>query len=182
MKTVFATRSTPKTKIPPYASNFKKEYLFITELDREFSNFINHLHKLNDGLFESRLAYKIKYSIKDFLKRQNQGKFKEISNLILQRDEVNNLIFINEKLKMYNQRYLKLSYDSDENPYPGFKEFYDIFKVIFNQIKYEDRDSDDDSDIEEDYFVVLPDIEEDYFLELLNSFSDSDSSDSDSDD
>ena len=113
--------------------------------------------------------------MKRFLRAQEKGKIKNISNFMLPSNVFNNLIFINEQFEFYNQRYDAFCDDDDDygsdsdsdddsvseylvdgKPYPGFKEFYDIFKIIFSQIKYEDSDSDDDSDIE-DFDTILPD-------------------------
>ena len=55
-------------KIPHYARDYKKEYLYIRGLNKEFKYFINKLDKLNDGLFESPIANKIKYNMKRFLR------------------------------------------------------------------------------------------------------------------
>ena len=56
-------------KIPEYAREYKKEYLFIIGINKEFKYFIDKLDKLNDGLFESPIANRIKYNMKrnDFL-------------------------------------------------------------------------------------------------------------------
>ena len=69
-------------------------------------------------------------------------------------------------------------YFVDGKPYPGFKEFYDIFKNIFNQIKYKEygSDSDSDSDTEELDFPYTEIDFEDFFT-MLNSTYDSDDSD-----
>ena len=171
-------------KISEYATNYKKEYLYIRGLNKEFKYFINKLDDLNNGLFESNISNRIKYNMKRFLRGQEKGKIKDISNLMLQRDDFNNLIFINEQFGYYKLRYDAFCDDSDDNdyysdddnsdddgngeylvdgkPYPGFKEIYDIFKLFFNQIKYEgcDSDSDSDSDIE-DFDIVLPDSDDD---------------------
>ena len=168
-------------KIPEYATNYKKEYLYIRGLNKEFKYFINKLDDLNNGLFESNISNRIKYNMKRFLRGQEKGKIKDISDLVLQRDDFNNLIFINEQFGYYKLRYDAFCDDSDDNdyysdddsdddgngeylvdgkPYPGFKEFYDIFKLFFNQIKYEGSDSDSDSDIE-DFDIVLPDSDDD---------------------
>ena len=40
-------------KIPPYAREYKKEYLFIRGINKEFKYFIDKLDDLNNGLFES---------------------------------------------------------------------------------------------------------------------------------
>ena len=138
-------------KIPEYATNYKKEYLYIRGLNKEFKYFINKLDDLNNGLFESNISNRIKYNMKRFLRGQEKGKIKDISDLVLQRDDFNNLIFINEQFGYYKLRYDAFCDDSDDNdyysdddsdddgngeylvdgkPYPGFIEFYDIFKKI----------------------------------------------------
>ena len=156
-------------KIPEYARDYKKE----------FEYFKNKLDKLNDGLFESNIADRIKYIMKRFLRAQEKGKIKNISGLMLPSNVFNNLIFINEQFEFYKLRYDAFCDDDDDygsdsdsdddsvseylvdgKPYPGFKEFYDIFKNIFSQIKNEDSDSDDDSDIE-DFDIILPDSDSD---------------------
>ena len=92
-------------KIPPYARDYKKEYLFIRGLNKEFEYFKNKLDKLNDGLFESNISNKIKYNMKRFLRGQEKGKLKDISNLMLPRYDVDNLIFINDQFLMYKIRW-----------------------------------------------------------------------------
>ena len=166
---------TEKSKIPPYASSFKKEYLYIRGLDQEFKFFSNKLVDLNKGLFESKNSSRIKYIMKRFLRAQERGKIKDISNFIFPSydiDSIRNILFINEQFELYKIRYDAFCDDSDDDnhyysddsdsdddddeylvdgkPYPGFKEFYDIFKMIFNQIKYKGYDSDSDSDIDID--------------------------------
>ena len=169
-------------KISFYALEYRREYLFIRGLNKEFKYLINKLDNLNKGLFESNLSIRIKYNMKRFLRGQEKGKIKDISNLILQRDDVDNLIFINEEFGYYKLRYDAFCDDSDDNdyysdddsdddgngeylvdgkPYPGFKEIYDIFKLFFNQIKYEVCDSDDESDNEKYYNIILPDSDDD---------------------
>ena len=177
-------------KIPEYAREYKKEYLFIRGLNKEFEYFINKLYKLNDGLFESNIADRIKNIMKIFLRGQEKGKIKDISNFIIPSyddDNVCNLIFINKQFELYKLRYDAFcdddfvygnDSDSDDDsvgeylvhgkPYPGFKEFYDIFKIIFSQIRNEDSDSDSDSDSDidsdsviEEFDIILPDSDDD---------------------
>ena len=149
-------------KIPTYANEYKREYLFIRGLNKEFMYLINKLDDLNNGLFESNISNRIKYNMKRFLRGQEKGKLKDISDLVLCIEDITNLIFINEHFGYYKLRYDAFS--KDKKPYPGFKEIYDIFKLFFNQIKYEgcdsDSDSDSDSDIE-DFDIVLPDSDDD---------------------
>ena len=157
-------------KIPEYAREYKREYQFIRGINKEFKYLINKLDNLNNGLFESNISNRIKYNMKRFLRAQEKGKIKDISDLVLQREDLDNLIFINEQFGYYKLRYDAFCDDSDDNdyysdddsdddgngeylvdgkPYPGFKEIYDIFKLFFNQINYKGFDS--DSDIEDFY-------------------------------
>ena len=77
-------------EIPEYATNYKKEYLYIRGLNKEFKYFINKLHDLNNGLFESNISNRIKYNMKRFLRGQEKGKRKDISELVLQREDLAN--------------------------------------------------------------------------------------------
>ena len=130
---------------------------------------INKLDTLNHGLFESKTVVGIKNIMKRFLRAQEKGKLKNISNFILPSDITCNLNSINKNFELYKLRYdafcgddFVYGGDSDEyfvdgKPYPGFIEFYDIFKKIYNQIKNEDEDEDD----YEDYDIILLDSDSD---------------------
>ena len=104
-------------KIPHYARDYKKEYLFIRGINKEFEYFKNKLDKLNDGLFESNISNRIKYNMKRFLRGQEKGKLKDISNLMLPKYDVDNLIFINEQFRTYKIRwdFFNASDDSDDS-------------------------------------------------------------------
>ena len=176
-------------KIPEYAREYKREYQFIRGLNKEFGYFIKKLNDLNKGLFESNLTNRIKNFMKRFLRAREKGKFKDISDFIFPDNILNNIIFINQQFGYYKLRYDAFCDDSDDDsdivgdndsdeynddsdddgngeylvdgkPYPGFIEFYDIFKKNFSQIKNEDSYSDSDSDIE-DFDIVLPDSDDD---------------------
>ena len=174
-------------KIPEYAREYKREYQFIRGLNKEFGYFIKKLNDLNKGLFESNLTNRIKNFMKRFLRAQEKGKFKDISDFIFPDNILNNIIFINQQFGYYKLRYDAFCDDSDDDsngfsdivgdydsdsdsdeynddsdddgngeylvdgkPYPGFIEFYDIFKKIFNQIKNDDSDDCDSDDCESD--------------------------------
>ena len=186
-----------KSKIPIYASNFKREYLFIRGLNKYFKCFSKKLDSLNHGLFESNISNTIKKYMKRFLRSQEKGKFNNINNFIIPSydiDIIRDIIFINEQFELYKIRYDFFCDNNDNNndddddddddddngeylvdgkPYPGFKEFYDIFKMIFNQIKFNDynnynSDSDSDSDREEfDFPYTESDFE--YFFTMIGS-------------
>ena len=161
-------------KIPEYARNYKKEYFYIRGLNKEFKYLKNKLDNLNNGLFESPIASRIKYIMKRFLRAEEKGKLKDISNLMLPRDDVYNLIFINDRFRMYKIRWDYFNPSDDDiddedddsddgdvevgiddsddedneydgkNVYPGFKEIYDIFKLFFSKLNIEYEDSDSD--------------------------------------
>ena len=171
-------------KIPEYAKEYKREYQFIRGLNKEFEYFIKKLNNLNNGLFETNSTNSIKYYMKRFLRRQEDGRFKDISNFIFPDNILNNIIFINEQFGYYKLRYDAFCDDSDDDdsnsfsnivgdydsdsdsdeynddsdnggnseylvdgkPYPGFIEFYDIFKQIYNQIKKDDYSDEYESD------------------------------------
>ena len=71
MKTGIADHFKPTNKIPEYAREYKKEYLFIIGINKEFKYFIDNLDDLNNGLFESHRADRIKYLMTRFLKGVN---------------------------------------------------------------------------------------------------------------
>ena len=169
-------------KIPEYARDYKKEYLCIRGLNQEFEYFTKKLNDLNNGLFETNSTNRIKNFMKRFLRGQENGKFKDISNFIFPDNILNNIIFINQQFGYYKLRYDAFCDNSDDDsdsdsdsdsdnvcgvreylvdgkPYPGFIEFYDIFKKNFNQIKI-----DDDDDIDDDYCKEYEnsDIDSDY--------------------
>ena len=164
-------------KIPLYASNFKREYQYIRGLNLYFQCFAKKLDLLNHGLFESNISNTIKKYMKRFLREQEKGKFNDISNFYIPSYDDNiirDIIFIDKQFELYKIRYdyfcdysddysgeyntdYYYNYDNeylvDGKPYPGFKEFYDIFKMVFNQIKYEKYNSDSDSDSDIDFYI-----------------------------
>ena len=174
MKTGIQAGFIPFPKIPIYASDFKKEYLYIRGLDQDLKYFINKADLLNQGLFETKSSNRIKYNIKRFLRAQEKGKLKDISEFKPDYNIVGNFIEVNKHFDLYKMRYDffcenggdDVHYDSDGDvvnddgeylvdgkPYPGFIEIYDTFKMIFNQIQYEDCDSDSDSEIDIDDYI-----------------------------
>ena len=114
-------------KIPEYATNYKKEYLYIRGLIKEFKYFINKLDDLNNGLFESNISNRIKYNMKRFQRGQEKGKLKDISELVLQRYDY---LYIQDF-------YLNLCYEIKFYDNPSYKEFFDLIGKLYNKIKIE---------------------------------------------
>ena len=161
-------------KIPFYASNFKREYLFIRGLNKYFKCFAKKLDLLNHGLFESNTSNTIKKYMKRFLREQEKGKFNDISNLYIPSyaiDIIRDMIFISEQFEDYKRRCICDDSDDDDDDddnggyggyddwgaslvdskfFPGFKEFYNIFTKIFDQLNYNRFDCESDSEIESD--------------------------------
>ena len=149
-------------KIPEYARDYKKEYLLIIGINKEFRYFVEHIHESPIGLFENHRVARIKYFIKRFLKGQERGKLQDTSNFEIESRVVDNLIKIKKNFLNFNQyiNFCKCCYHEDDvpfiDPYPGFKNIYDDFELFCSKfkIKYEDggsfwdhfTDSDSDSD------------------------------------
>ena len=122
-KNMISNTNLYKSKIPEYAREYKREYQFIND-------------RLNNGLNEFRLIDRIKFNLKRFLRGQEKGTLKDISDFVLPFDEVDNIIYINEHFEFRSLRWN--DFFDNAKPHPGFVEIYDIFKLFFNQIKYED--------------------------------------------
>ena len=143
-------------KIPHYAREYKKEYLYIRGLNKEFKYFQNHLDELNDGLFKSKRSDRLCYLIKRFLRAQEKGKLKDISEFEIYEFEVEYLIKIKDRFRCYKLRYNACNnVDSDEDcgdvnevVYPGFGYIFNLFEIFFNKLNIEYEDTYSYSDIE----------------------------------
>ena len=178
-------------KIPEYTKEYKREYQFIRGINKEFKYFVDNLDKATTGLFENHRVDRIKYFIKRFLRGQEKGKLQDIRNFEIYEDDVDNLIKIENNFYNFNQYiiFCKDCYEDDEpfiDPYPGFKNIYDDFKIFFSKLNiiYEEvnyiSDSDSDSDREElDLSYTDSDLED--FCDIVKSLVSNSQSDSDSD-
>ena len=176
-------------KISPYTTNYKKEYLFIKGLNKEIRYFINREDLLNNGLFMTKSAQRIKNIIRRFLKGQERGKLKDISEFKIYEDEVCNLISVKDRFRCYKIRYDffykedsdvsdddesddsvvddsdddSVVDDSDDDSvvdvYPGFKDIYDVFELFVSKLNIK-YDDDSDSDFE-NYEIIFPDSDSD---------------------
>ena len=175
-QTFGVTGFTSINKIPEYAREYKKEYLYIRGLNKEFKYFINKLDNLNNGLFESYIADRIKYFMKRFLRAQEKGKLKDISEFEIPDDIVFNLNKIKVLFDAWKLRYDALNNvsDSDEDfdevnevVYPGFGKLYKLFKIFYNKLNIyyeEEEESDYEEENDEDFHIVriVSDYDSDY--------------------
>ena len=184
-QTFGVTGFTSFNKIPEYAREYKREYQFIRGLNKEFKYFVDNLDKATTGLFENHRVDRIKYFIKRFLRGQEKGKLQDISNFEIYEDDVDNLIKIEKNFYNFNQYiiFCKDCYEDDEpfiDPYPGFKNIYDDFKIFFSKLniiyKRVNYISDSDNDSENlDFSYTDSDMED--FVNMLNNLVKNSSSD-----
>ena len=131
-------------KIPEYARDFKKEYLFIRGINKEIKYFVDNINDATTGLFENDRVDRIKYFIKRFLKGQERGKLQDTNNFEINNIDVDNLIKIKKNFLNFNQyiNFCKSCFDEDEpfiDPYPGFKNIYYDFELFFSKFKIKIR-------------------------------------------
>ena len=164
-------------KIPHYARDYKKEYLFIRGLNKEFGQLKNKMDKMDiidNDFFESPKIIRIKNFMKRFFRAHEKGRLKDISDFVIYDYDVVDKIIdknFNRFLKLYKMRWDYFN-DSDyednenngydgKNDCPGFKEFYDNYELFFSQINYKSSDCDSDcdnnySDYEDYEFILIP--------------------------
>ena len=124
-------------KIPEYARDFKKEYLFIRGINKEIKYFVDNINDATTGLFENDRVDRIKYFIKRFLKGQERGKLQDISSFVLR----NYISFIEDL-------YLIIIYEIDfeEVDKLDYRHFYELFCKFYEKIKIVYYDDDDDDE------------------------------------
>ena len=81
-------------KIPEYARNYKKEWLFIRGINKEFKYFVDNIDEASSGLFENHRVDRIKKFIKKFLLSQERGKLQDTSNFEIKNIDIDYLIKI----------------------------------------------------------------------------------------
>ena len=166
MRTSISQNKTQRTnKIPEYAKDFRKEWLYIRGIDKKCHEFLMTLDIGRRDLFKSTKANNLKCYIKKFLKDQERGRLKDISGCSFKHFDVSNIDYLEEQLGEYsdlyvdpnscefNQEYYDLFIDIH---YPGYKEFFELISLFNDKIEkedpiiifknYSDSDSDSDSD------------------------------------
>ena len=123
----FQNYITKTNKIPEYARDYKKEYLFIRGINKMCLNFISKYETDSRKRFVSEYYDSIKYFIKRFLKGQERGKLKDISNLMLPKYC---FLYIEEF-------YLNIYYEIEFDDNPIYVEFFDLIGKLYNKIKIE---------------------------------------------
>ena len=186
-KIVFKGGNEFTNKIPEYAKDFKREWQYIRGINKTCEIFLKKIVSTSGEIFNSPIANRIKYDIKNFLKAQERGRLKDISNFCFSFIDANNIECLEEQMSYYtdlyvddsfqfNDEYYELNVDRD---YPGFKELIGLVSILNDMIKKEDPivrfESDSDSETE-DYYNDLND-----FMNFFNRAIKVSDSDSDSD-
>ena len=139
--------------IPNYAKNFKKEYIFIIDINQKCERFLKKIDEEN--VFNSPQAKKLIIYFNKFLIFQELGYFKDISNYYFKEEDVNFIVYLESKLEenmdlFFNPVSLKFEEEKYENDETGFKLFFESFEKFKDKIKEKDInlifDSDSDSD------------------------------------
>ena len=163
-------------KIPEYARDFKKEWLFIRGINKTCFCFMEKYESGAIQPFVSSCSNSIRYFIKKNLKYQKRGYIKDISCFTFKKSDVISI----ENLMLT----LIFDFDDDEeeNEYTlGYNDFYSLFCDFNDKIKirdYEENEDYDESNLPIEYYSAPSELEE--YLNRLDLYSDSDS-DSDSD-
>ena len=149
-------------KIPEYAKDFKREYIYIRGINKKCGEFMRILGDNTDSfekVFWSSRARTLIEWFKDFLEAQRMGKLQNISKLKFKYFDVNNIECLEEQLDNYRDLYVDSgSYEFDEESYelnididyPGFRELFNLISLFNDKIKKEEPIfnwiSDSDSD------------------------------------
>ena len=161
-------------KIPEYARDFKKEFLFIIGVNKLFHKFEDKYEIYESKIYNSIYCDKIKYFIKRFLKFQEYGYLKDTSCFVFRKFDV---FYIEDIYLMLRYDYEMYTDDemSNDDFYPGFRDFYNLFCKFYDKINagYDDID-------EGDFYLKTIEIYSDPRNKVIVYDSDSDS-DSDSD-
>ena len=141
-----ANTETTQNKIPEYAKDFKREWLFIRGINKECGEFIG-ISDFVEEAFISFRANRIKNFIRYILKAEERGKIKEISSLVFNECDVGNIECLEEELAeftdicvnsdslLFDQEYYDVGFDLD---YPGFTELFELVSLLNEKIKVQE--------------------------------------------
>ena len=170
--------NTSKNKIPEYAKDFKKEWLYITGINKKCGEFMKKLGENTDSfekVFQSPRAKALIRHFKDVLEYQKIGKLQNINKLKFKLSAVEKIIElrIHIYLNMGNVFYSDYLLDED------FQDFFENL-IIFTKNTNIKNEEDFEDDL---YLEQLSESESDReFREFVDRAFESESeSDSDSD-
>ena len=144
-------------KIPEYATNYKKEYLFIRGINKEFEYFVDYMEDPNREKFCIPKVDRFRNIIKRFLRAQEKGRLQDISDFKIDNFDVYSLIRSKKILDRLNinVEFVKFYFHEDDrpfvNPYPGLEDIYEDFNLFYSKLRFQFKfEEDSDSDIDYD--------------------------------
>ena len=108
-------------KIPEYAKDFKKEWLYIRGINKKCGEFLNRIYFSSRNLYKSPLANNIIYYIKKFLKYQEKGLLKDICGLYFEYFDVNKIFCLEKRM---HRLYLSFLIQENNEIYNKFPDFF----------------------------------------------------------
>ena len=155
-------------KIPEYAKDYKREYQFIRGINKEFRH-ITYVMENEENLeddFKSHKLDKVMKMIKRFLRAQEKGKFKDISNLEFDYFHINNIYEVKKGIDYYyaiiQDRYDWIRGKDDESLVSRYEIYKHDLELFLSKLCIEIEDTDDDScDSDDDYDIIFTDRDSD---------------------
>ena len=141
-------------KIPEYAREYKKEYLYIRGLNKEFKYLIDFMENC-DNEFKSHKLDRIMKFIKRFLRAQENGRLKDISDFEFDYFDINNIYEIKKDINYYYS-IIQNCYDwsrgfNDESLVSRYEIYKNDLELFFSKLNIEIEDTDDSCDSFYDY-------------------------------
>ena len=143
----FVSKSTQNhSKIPEYAKDFRKEWLYIRGINKMCGEFIERLHDNTisyEKVFSSSRAKALIKDFKNVLKAEKNGKLQNISNFCFKYIDVCDIECLEEEMIYYEESYVdQLSCQFDElnidTKFPSFRELFNLVCLFNNKIKKEE--------------------------------------------
>ena len=164
-------------KIPEYARDFKKEYLFIRGINKECFLFLEKYETEDTQIFNSSHSDRIKYFIKRFLKFQERCYIKDTSFLVFKKCDVYNIE------NLFDNMQYDFKEKNELTKFLGYRDFFNLFCKFYEKINFRKYDDDDDDYVKPTEYLSDPRIKEINFVFDFDSYGfDSDSDGVNSDD
>ena len=118
--------------IPSYAKDFKKEYLFIFDINKRCEKLLKKIDQEN--VFNSSQAKNL------IIYFQNLDYFKDINNFYFKHEDVSFIEYLESKLEenmdlFFNPNSYKFDQEKYDNDDSGFKDFFESFTNFKDKIK-----------------------------------------------
>ena len=146
-----------KYKIPEYAKDFRKEWLYIKGINKKCGDILSKIYiycndyvYVDKYLFNSNKINNIMCYIKKFLEHQERGRLKDISCFYFKYFDANYIGSLKEK--MYEYYYINvftMNIDHEQKflnfadfilyiGYTGFHDFFELISLINDKVKKEE--------------------------------------------